>query len=56
MFKTICYSLLFITASSSFCGCYRMPSEDDYSLVPTTNNAGIQKHRQDNSLMPKMSY
>ncbi|MEC7840487.1 MAG: hypothetical protein VX777_10660 [Chlamydiota bacterium] len=24
-------------------GCYRMPTEDDYSLVPTTNNPVITR-------------
>lgn len=26
-------------------GCYRMPSDDDYSLVPTTNNPDITGDR-----------
>lgn len=32
-------------------GCYRMPSEDEYSLVPTTNNPAIT-HEKPGSLLP----
>ena len=31
--------------------CYRMPGEDEYSLVPTTNNPAIT-HEKPGSLLP----
>lgn len=37
-----------------FSGCYRMPSEDDYSVIPTTNNPTIT--REKNTLIPNMPY
>lgn len=39
----------------SLTGCYRMPDEDEYSLVPTTNNPEITLERND-SVIPSMSY
>ena len=35
--------------------CYRMPSENDFSLVPTTNNPAVTYEKND-SLMPGASY
>jgi len=32
-------------------GCYRMPTDDDYSLVPTTNNPAITRE-SGNQLVP----
>lgn len=45
--KAIFFLCLILTLS----GCYRMPTEDDCSLVPTTNNPDITKD-QGNSLIP----
>lgn len=45
---------LFLIAFS-LTGCYTMPGEDDYSLVPTTNNPDITREKSD-SFMPQMSY
>ena len=30
-----------ILVSTLCVGCYRMPTEDDFSLVPTTNNPAV---------------
>ena len=39
----------------SLSSCYRMPNEDDYSVVPLTNNRDFT--REGNStLMPNMEY
>ena len=27
------------------CGCYKMPTEDDYSVVPTINNKDVTRER-----------
>lgn len=47
--------LLLATAFSSLTGCYHMPTDEDYSLVPSTNNPQATRQRQD-SLTPKVSY
>jgi hypothetical protein len=44
--------LLIIAASISLTGCYRMPTDDDFSIVPTTNNPSVTCEKQNNSLMP----
>jgi hypothetical protein len=36
-------------------GCYRMPTENDFSLVPTTNNPAVTCERNDNFL-PGVGY
>lgn len=45
----------FATALTTLTGCYRMPTDDDYSLIPCTNNPQITRQRQDN-VTPKVSY
>ena len=35
---------------------YRMPTDEDYSTVPTTNNPGIIRGSGDPSLMPGVNY
>lgn len=45
------FSSLFLVAAS----CYRMPEEDEFSLVPTTNNPAITHERND-SMVPAVSY
>jgi len=35
-------------------GCYRMPTEDDYSVMPVTNNPHITNEKQ--SALPNMGY
>lgn len=51
--------LAFLTAlaCSSACltGCYRMPTEDDFSVVPTTNNPAVTCEKNDNFL-PGLGY
>lgn len=37
-------------------GCYRMPGDDDYSVVPTTNNPDIVRDKGGEQLMPNVSY
>lgn len=34
--------------------CYRMPTDDDYSLIPMTNNRDFT--REKNEMMPAMGY
>lgn len=42
--------LLFVLES-----CYRMPTDDDFSVVPTTNNPALTNERSDH-FVPGMSY
>lgn len=41
--------------ATSLTGCYRMPSEDDYSLVPSTNNPTVTRQRAE-SPIPQATY
>lgn len=34
--------------------CYRMPTEDDYCVIPTTNNPDVTREKGSN--MPSMDY
>lgn len=46
----LCVLCLGLTLTS----CYRMPGEDDYSLIPTTNNPDVTRHKE--SVEPTMKY
>ncbi len=35
--------------------CYRMPNDNEYSLVPTTNNPAVTCEKNDN-IMPSVKY
>ncbi|WP_154017890.1 hypothetical protein [Candidatus Protochlamydia phocaeensis] len=35
--------------------CYRMPTENDFSVVPTTNNPAVTNEKTE-SLLPGMGY
>ncbi len=35
---------------SSLVSCYRMPTEDDFSVVPTTNNPSVTYEKNDGLL------
>lgn len=47
------------TISLCFCGltssCYRMPDDDDYSLVPTYNNPAVTNDKNE-MLLPNVGY
>jgi hypothetical protein len=44
--------LLLATATS----CYRMPTDDDYSVIPMTNNPDLQRRESKQSMMPSVGY
>lgn len=48
------YLFACLLASTLF-GCYRMPGENDYSLVPTTNNPAVTCEKKD-SLVPSAKF
>lgn len=52
-----CLSRLFVTISFCliFTSCYRMPTDDDYSVVPITNNPAVTCEKKSN-VMPGMGY
>lgn len=37
-------------------GCYRMPAEDEYSVVPTTNNPNVTNQKKVDHVLPDMGY
>lgn len=53
--KKIARLVCFVFLLSCVTSCYKMPKEDDYSLVPMTNNPDITRDRG-NGLMPGVSY
>lgn len=49
------YLLLAVCLLTSSTGCYRMPTDDDFSLVPTTNNPAVTREKND-GLIPGLGY
>lgn len=47
--------LVALLLATSFSGCYRMPSDDEYCTIPTVNNPDVTRAR-DGGGMPGMSY
>lgn len=49
-------NILLITAALvMLTSCYRMPGEDDFSTIPTTNNPDVTRAK-DSSPAPSMNY
>ncbi len=48
-------SFLALLLAFTITGCYRMPTDEDYCLVPNTNNPDITREKPSSSL-PNMSY
>jgi len=44
--------LMLITLTS----CYRMPSEDEYTVVPTINNPAVTRERQEANPLSGIGY
>lgn len=55
MKKIIFFSLMTLLAFN-LTGCYRMPTDDDYCVVPTTNNRDITRERTESSHVPQVNY
>lgn len=49
-----CVSLMLIITATILTSCYRMPTEDDYSTVPVTNNPDVTREKP--NFMPNMKY
>lgn len=41
---------------TSLTACYRMPTENDYSLIPNTNNRDLTRDHPSTSAAPEISY
>lgn len=52
MLKAIGLCLTFALLTT---GCYRFPGEDEYSLIPTTNNRDLTREK-DASIVPNVKY
>lgn len=48
-FALIAYCALLLT------GCYPMPTDEDFCVIPTTNNPDVTRAREE-GLTPNMSY
>lgn len=48
-------TIFFICALLTLTGCYRMPTDEDFSVIPTTNNPDITRDRGE-SMMPNVGY
>lgn len=46
--------LFLIIGLSAFSSCYRMPTEDDYCMIPSTNNPDITHQMQEG--LPGVGY
>jgi len=50
--RLLCLAIAISTLSTA---CYRMPTDDDFSLVPSTNNPDVTRQRGE-SAMPQVAY
>ena len=52
------FVLFLICLLMNITSCYRMPNENDFSVVPTTNNPAVTCEKSDALLpgLPKMGY
>jgi hypothetical protein len=54
--KSVLMKLMLIACSwICLASCYRMPTENDFSVVPTTNNPAVTCEKND-SLLPGVGY
>lgn len=55
MFSKSARTLLTLITFSCLTSCYRMPTENDFSEVPTTNNPAVTCEKQ-TSILPGVGY
>lgn len=53
IFSVALSACVLLTMSTS---CYHMPSEDDFSVIPSTNNPDFTRAIKEKSPMPSASY
>lgn len=47
---------LFIVSTFNLVACYRFPDEDEYSVVPATNNPDVTREKPSTSFTPNMGF
>lgn len=50
------HKFLLLVCLIALSSCYQMPGEDDYCLIPCTNNPSITKEKANTSMAPGGSY
>lgn len=53
-YKMTSFAMLFIMILT-LAGCYKMPTDQDYCVLPTTNNRNVTRERAQASPMPGIS-
>lgn len=51
--KTALFALLLLI---TLVGCYPMPTENDYSMIPMTNSPDFTRHKGGAGAAPKINY
>ena len=49
-------TILFLICALNLVGCYPMPTDDVYSVVPATNNPDLTREKPSNNLVPGGSF
>ena len=49
-------SFLLLGGCLNLIACYRMPYEDEYSVVPSVNNPDVTREKPSNNLMPNANF
>jgi hypothetical protein len=47
---------LFFVFAFNLTACYRFPNEDEYSVVPATNNPAVTREKSEGNFMPNMGF
>lgn len=57
IFSRTIFTILILASCSFICltSCYRMPTENDFSLVPTTNNPAVTCEKN-SGFLPSVGY
>ncbi|MBS4166692.1 Uncharacterized protein NEOC65_001785 [Neochlamydia sp. AcF65] len=50
------FSMFYLICTCFLCACYRLPREDEYSVVPSTNNPEIIREKQPNNFTPNVGF
>lgn len=54
--KNVLKSLILLMIALNVTGCYRMPTDEDYSVVPTTNNSDLTREKPSNNFAPNVGF
>lgn len=49
-------TFLLLVAAFNLTACYRMPYNDEYSIIPSTNNPDLTREKSSNNFMPNMGF